>query len=60
MARPVSIAQKKRAVGLTLSPYVAQLLIVQASEKGISVSAYIERIVLERDWQKQQALETKK
>ncbi len=30
------------------------------SEKGISVSAYIERIVLERDWQKQQALETKK
>lgn len=60
MARPISIAQKKRTVGLTLSPDVAQLLVDQASEKGISVSAYVERIVLERDWQKQQALETKK
>lgn len=50
MARPISDAKRKRAIGLTLSQDAAQLLIDQASEKGISVSAYVERFVLEQDW----------
>ena len=52
MAIALSEAQKRRALGISLAQDVAQLLIDQASEKGLSVSAYVERMVLERDWER--------
>lgn len=52
MAKALSEAQKRRALGISLAQDVAQLLIDQASEKGLSVSAYVERMVLERDWER--------